>query len=297
LVYDDKSGKVILFGGWAGTDFNDTWAYDPVANSWTDLAPTGDVPPARHDHVMTIDTDTGLVILFGGTDAKTYEEFADTWAYDPASNTWTDLAPTGDVPPSRCLHAMVYDPATKKVILFGGSRHGGCLGDVWAYDPAANVWTELAPTGTLPLARYGGTMVYDPGLGRCLLFGGSDGHLMGDTWAFDPATATWTLLMAVDSPAARPAAREFYSMAYDPGAQRTVLFGGCGVDPLGDTWSYDSATNTWTDLAPSGETPSPRTYSPLVFVASTGVFVMFGGSEAVAASSPVGDTWSYDPTP
>ena len=29
---------------------NDTWAYDPAANTWTDLKPTGDVPAARGSH-------------------------------------------------------------------------------------------------------------------------------------------------------------------------------------------------------------------------------------------------------
>ena len=46
---------------------------------------------------------------------------------------------------------MVYDSARKKVILFGGAHDmttdADCLGDTWAYDPAANRWTNLRPAG------------------------------------------------------------------------------------------------------------------------------------------------------
>ena len=66
MVYDGKSGKVILFGGWDKTDFDDTWAYDPAANTWTKLKPAGNLPPARHDLAMAYEAGIGKVILFGG---------------------------------------------------------------------------------------------------------------------------------------------------------------------------------------------------------------------------------------
>jgi hypothetical protein len=297
MVYDQSSGKVILFGGWDAADFNDTWAYDPPSNTWSDLSPAGDVPPVRHDHAMACDESTGKVILFGGMDASTYQELNDTWAYDPADNAWTNLNPAGAVPEGRCLHFMTYDPTAGKVILFGGSRHGGCLGDIWAYDSATNAWTDLSPSGDKPLARYGCQLVQDPDLRKVVLFGGSDGHLLGDTWAYDSAANTWTNLVSVASAADKPPARQFYAMAYDSEAQRTVLFGGCGVATLGDTWAYDSAANTWTNLSPAGDVPSARTYPAMVYATGIGKFILFGGSEDVAPSNPTNDTWSYDPTP
>jgi len=297
LVYAENVGKVILFGGWDGVDLNDTWAYDPVQNTWTDLAPSGEVPSARHDHALVYDSATGKLVLFGGISASDYMELDDTWAYDPEANTWTDLAPAGALPQSRCLHSLVYDPVGQKVILFGGSRRGGCLGDMWAYDSAANTWTELSLSGDKPLARYGCSLVYDPDLSKILLFGGSDGHLLGDTWAYDPAVNQWGNLLSVDSTAIKPAAREFYAMAYESENRRTVVFGGCGVTALGDAWAYDSATNAWTSLEPGEEAPSARTFTSMVYATGVGRLLLFGGSEAVAASSPVGDTWSCDLTP
>jgi len=297
MAYDPSSSRVVLFGGWDGVDFNDTWAYDVATGVWTELDPAGPVPPARHDHVMVYDDAAGKILLFGGIEKSTYAELDDTWAYDPTANTWTNLEPTGALPKSRCLHAMAYDPAAQKVILFGGSRRGGCLEDMWAYDSTKNAWTKVDLTGDKPLARYGSRMVYDAGLGAMVLFGGSDGHLLGDTWIYESAKNTWTNVIPVDSSAVKPPAREFYAMDYDPVGARVVLFGGCGVAPFGDTWAYESAANIWIDCSPAGDTPSARTFSSMVYAAGAGTSVLFGGSETVAASSPIGDTWRYDATP
>jgi len=126
MVYDSATGKVILFGGrelvnGASTSLgflNDTWAYDPTANTWTNLNPSGDLPPARNGHSMVYDSATGKVILFGGFGIDIHN---DTWAYDPTANTWTNLKPTGELPSGRHFSSAVYDSGTGQVILFGGS--------------------------------------------------------------------------------------------------------------------------------------------------------------------------------
>ena len=86
MVYDNTDQKIILFGGKSkatSAHVNDTWAYDPVANTWTDLKPTGTVPTTRGGHAMAYDQVESKVMLFGGTDSSTY--FDETWLYDNAS--------------------------------------------------------------------------------------------------------------------------------------------------------------------------------------------------------------------
>jgi N-acetylneuraminic acid mutarotase len=293
MVYDSTDSKVILFGGWETADFSDTWAYDPAANTWTDLSPPGDVPPARHDHAMAYDAGSGKVILFGGTAASTAQELNDTWAYDPTTNTWSDLKPAGAVPDPRIGHSMVYDPVAKKVTLFGGSSHGGRNGDIWAYDSAANTWTKVSPTGDAPFARYGCPLVYDSGLGKVLLVGGSDGHFvtMHETWAYDSAANAWTKL----SPKGNvPPGRAYFAMAYDSDTRQTVLFGGQGVAALDDTWLYDSAANAWTKVDPASDAPSARMYPAMVYATKAGTMILFGGLDGKTVFN---DTWSYDRTP
>ena len=44
---------------------------------------------------------------------------------------------------------MAYDPATHRLIMFGGDDADMFFpNDTWAYDPAANTWAELKPSGT-----------------------------------------------------------------------------------------------------------------------------------------------------
>jgi hypothetical protein len=81
----------------------------------------------------------------------------------------------------------VYDSRSERVILFGGSpsRGPGNLNDTWAYDPAADAWTELSPDGNLPLARSGHAMVYEAVSGSVILFGGQGASTVCfDTWAY-----------------------------------------------------------------------------------------------------------------
>jgi N-acetylneuraminic acid mutarotase len=293
------SGQVILFGGmnvldfmeWEGEIYGDTWAYDPAAQRWTDLRPGGDLPSARSDGSMVYDPGTDRVILFGGT--SDYAGFNDTWAYDPVGNTWTELEPDGDSPSARGGHCMVFDPVTGKIILFGGwdGMSGLDLNDTWAYDPAANTWDELNPVGSRPPARSYHSMAYDPTSGKVILFGGGtleDDY--ADTWAYDPVANTWTKL---DPAGGVPPARNSHSLVSDPESGKVILFGGWNIRrTFGDMWAYDPAINSWTELEPTGETPSPRDDHAMAYDPTTRRSILFGGCDDTLQF--VNDTWAYD---
>jgi N-acetylneuraminic acid mutarotase len=237
VVYDSRSEKVILFGGGRETLLNDTWAYDPSVNTWTELDPAGDVPSPRSGHSMVYDSRSGRLLLFGGCDGN--RVFGDTWGYDPSANAWGKLEPTGESPPGRVQHSMVYDLRSSKVILFGGMTTEGAGDDTWAYDPTANTWTELHPAGNSPPPRSGHSMVYDSRSDRVILFGGWNSGspgVLNDTWAYEAAANTWTEL----SPGGNlPAARGGHAMVYESVSGKVVLFGGRGSSRLlFDTWVY-----------------------------------------------------------
>jgi N-acetylneuraminic acid mutarotase len=107
-----------------------------VPNTWTDLSPVGDVPSARTGHSMVYDSTSRKVVLFGGNGLGFPHVLNDTLVYDPATNTWTELRPAGDLPLERIFASMVYDSGTGRVILFGGSNgQGARFNDTWAYYP------------------------------------------------------------------------------------------------------------------------------------------------------------------
>ena len=236
--YDEDDGQLILFGGWAGGDsyLDDTWAYDPLTFRWGDLEPEGDQPEARDDAAMAYDPGSGALIMFGGT--ADVDLFNDTWSFDRGGNSWNGLDPGGSLPPARWGHSMVYCPDTKTMLLFGGMTENGPANDLWAYDPAANTWTELEPTGALPPPRSDQVMVYDAAAERLILFGGWDENdkILGDTWAYDPAADRWTKLTPAGDV---PAPRAMAAMAYDRASGKVILFGGFDQERhFNDTWAF-----------------------------------------------------------
>ena len=73
---------------------------------------------------MICDSNGGRLILFEGRVEGGEEPSNDTWAYDPAANTWTGLGRTNG--PMRHLDgcSVAYVPATRMVYLFGGDKRG-----------------------------------------------------------------------------------------------------------------------------------------------------------------------------
>ena len=173
MVMDDKTGKVVLFGGTdMSVSYDETWVYDPNTNTWTNMSTEGARPPGRSDAGMAYDPVSGKVVLFGGVDSD-FNCLDDTWAYDGPANTWTQVV-TDDAPSARSGLAMAYDPGSRRIVLFGGiDSQLLCYNDTWAFDMSEGVWTELSPEGELPQARGRTTMAYSADIDKLVMFGGA----------------------------------------------------------------------------------------------------------------------------
>jgi beta-lactamase regulating signal transducer with metallopeptidase domain len=149
-------------------------------------------------------------------------------------------------------------------------------------------WKRLATEGPEP--RHGHAMVYDPGRGKTVMFGGMKwiGRIMlNDTWEWDGTK--WTEV-SVDR-GDRPAARLFMPMVYDSVRGKMVLFGGADVvawKGYGDTWEFDGTR--WSQVATTG--PSVRYGHVMAFDAARGKIVLFGGSDQQLKD--LGDLWEWD---
>ena len=70
---------------------------------------------------------TKKIVVYGGmylpSGATGYAYRTDTWLYDPVANSWTELHPA-HTPDSVVGACYGYDPASKKVFLFGGVTAG-----------------------------------------------------------------------------------------------------------------------------------------------------------------------------
>ena len=208
----------------------------------------------------------------------------------------TPIPPTvvaGLNPSPRGYVSMAYDKESDRVILFGGQT-GNILadprqnnGETWAYDVAANKWTEMKPPSG-PTARGAADMTYDAESDRVILFGGGNEVIWGlnDTWAYDFNTNTWKEM------APGPVGYLGYRIAYDAESDRVILFGGYIMKSgklLNHTWSYDFNSDTWTEMKPS-TSPSPRNFHAMAYDAESDRVIMWGGD--VEDGDP--SVWAYD---
>ncbi|MBX3357683.1 MAG: hypothetical protein KF745_04565 [Phycisphaeraceae bacterium] len=275
LTFDSWRGNTILFGGTDSTYLGDTWAWN--GSTWTLLhpgAPVAGAPSPRMWAAMTFDSARGRAVLFGGSSqASTY--LADLWEFDGA--TWSPQLPTGPAPSARYGHAIAYDSARARTVLFGGFD-GARRGDTWEWNGSS--WSERAPDGAGPSARYMHAMAFDPARARTVLFGGFDGALKGDTWEWNGSF--WSLKLASGGPTARSGP----AMWNDAARTRIALMGGHDGAYRSDTWEWNGAA--WSLRAPTAQ-PTSRTLSAGAFDSWRSRSCLFGGLAAGAIYA--GDTW------
>lgn len=300
---------------------------------WTDISPARG-PAAREDHTWTVDGDGRFAYLFGGRDGG--QAFDDLWRFDLASDTWQKLAPRGAKPAARFGHSAVWT-ADRGLIVFAGQRGADFFGDLWAYDPTTDSWSELPGNGAAPKARYGSCMVNGPdgrlwishgftfagrfddtraynlaterwssiapdgrrpgerclhdcftsATGELVLYGGQDNATasLGDLWV-TRADGTWQ--RRPDPP---PAARRLYAVA--EAGPEAWIFGGVRADnePLDDLWRVDRETLEFERAALDGATPSARYGATLITDTARGRLLLFGGQGRQARA----DVWQLGP--
>jgi hypothetical protein len=297
ITYDSARERAIVFGGTADDGrgaLGDTWEWD--GSGWEQRTSAAS-PQPRAQHALAYDVARQRTVLFGGEPQRQNGASGllnDTWEWD--GDAWTELHP-GASPPPRTRHALVYDQARRRTVLFGGAaradgQEGGALGDTWEWDGVT--WTQQTAVVS-PRARAGHVMVYDSTRKRVLLFGGDDNGSFGDEeaqfanlWEWDGST--W-VEVAVDP---FPSARQNPSLAFDPDRQHVVMFGGLSYnspqDPFGDTWVWDGDRWSQRRISPA---PTPRSSAAFGSDPDSRTLLLYGGMDGVAGLS---DTWAWDGT-
>ncbi len=175
--------------------------------------------------------------------------------------------PAAPAPTARDACAMVPDPISGGLLLFGGGSNLGLLGDTWSWSRGS--WRQLQPSNNPPARSHPG-LAADTTRQRVVLFGGAQvGLALGDTWEWDGST--WNQVL----PAGSPAPRFGPAMMYDGLRNRIVLFGGqsfLGTSPV-DTWAWDGSQ--WMQLTPLNQPPAMTNMS-MVFDAARGVGMLVG---------------------
>jgi N-acetylneuraminic acid mutarotase len=234
-----------------------------------------------------------------------------TFAYDIASDTWTDgLAARPHVGDHHAAEVV-----NGKLYLFGGFDDGA-PGAVQVYDPAADSWSLAAPmpfaAGSPASALIGGRVYVAGGIVN-FQPGAGTGVTTTQAAVYDPAADAWQPI------APMPLGVNHAASATD--GARFYVFGGRGgsggvLNGVDAVQVYDPATNAWqtSDDPASGIAPMPLARAGTgKAVFADGEFFVFGGEtqdgpgatadgvfDRVDAYDPAANTWRQSapmPTP
>ena len=276
-VWDSPRQRMVFFGGDEGMPENciprpeflsETWAFHPDCDNFEQLAVDQTAPPARTRHATAYDAERGRMIIHGGRwregDSGNYTLHDDLWAFDLATDTWTEL-PSENGPRRRVTHSLVV--SGDQLLVYGGNSTESStsyvpMNDVWSYDLNDNTWTELSTDAAAGKRHFQGTAISDDGE-KMFVYGGGDenaytGPFFGDLWAYRVESGTWSELH--DGTGDAPDARIMPSLLFDGSANRLLLWSGHDDSSLGNTnqmWAFDLSTYTWSLLNAGDEYSNP----------------------------------------
>jgi len=301
--WDTKRSRILYYSDGC------TFALDPRTNTWTDLAPPDHPTTCRTVAwaSMAYDAGSDRVFLFGGGLATNPAGGAPTWLYDCEGNVWRrpDLETE---PPLRCNGALVYEPATRSIVLFGGYDQAAALGDTWLFDCRTDRWRKQTPA-VAPPPMFAPAAAPVPGTGKVLVCGNdarkvrwhhqTSTSAVKETWLYDPGDGTWTPLSdglrlpgyrwLTAAPSGRPGVvllvafgpeRRTYALRYDPDADAADL---PGAPPGTVAWKYPEQKASLENAPP----PDPDTRAKALESLPTNTFV-----DAKPPGLLISKTWS-----
>ena len=171
------AGKLYSFGGLSSA----TYLYDPVADSWAQVASLN----FTRSNTAAVGVINDKIYVAGGLAAGNAVE-----VFDPTTNNWTVLAPMS-VSRNHCGGGVI----NGKFYVVGGRGSDDAPTALEAYDPQLDSWTTLSP---MPTGRSGiGVGVVH---GELYVFGGEIPILHSEVEVYNPQTNTWRELAGMQTP-------------------------------------------------------------------------------------------------
>lgn len=297
LAADSTLAEAVQFGGATPSGLtNETEVYDETTDQWTVLSDgTGSspAPSPRTGLSLAGDPSTGVAVLFGGETNETSGLSAnDTWVFDFANGSWTNVSSSSG-PAPREDAAFAISPTLGVGLLFGGWNpdYQGTgevtFSDTWELNLTTYHWTRVSvAAGSGPPALRGAMMDWDVAAGTFDTFGGCY-PCTSTLWQFDPGAGEWA---EEPSPSGTiPAPRMQGVWSYDPFLGADVLFGGTnGVSDFADTSLFFPPDNDWSTQSASGVPARFAASADWLDVAGNETLLMTGGN---AGGTPFNGSW------
>jgi N-acetylneuraminic acid mutarotase len=236
--------------------------YDPISDMWSPISRTNE-PSYRQNHTAIW---TGSrMIIWGGQNSEfpgnpslcNQIQLADGRAYDPATDTWANIAPNAALG-RRSSHSAVWTGS--QMIVWGGEyfnffpfpEPGICLRNVdnlgSRYDPATDMWTPVTTAGA-PTAKVAHNAVWTGD--RMIVWGvGLSGGTQTLGGRYDPVANSWSPVSELNAP---PSAG-FVGAWTD---SEMIVWG----SPQGGGYSnsggrYSPVTDSWTPMSTTNAPPA-----------------------------------------
>lgn len=232
-----SGGSAIVFGGYGRTEYHDTWEW--VGDRWHQRDSVGG-PPASHS-AGAFDPVSGSLIVFGGFRGEgATAPTSETWEWN--GERWRRLDVVG--PPARYAHAMVGDPANRRIVLYGGNAGFGprnrMLTDTWEWNGEG--WRQIGSRGPEFFADR--ALASEPGTGALVLVGGrADVSRALQVWRW--SGDAWTSVGLENA----PVTRDGVAVAGAPDGNGLLVFGGLAAPGPGATDQLHRVTASgWLEL-------------------------------------------------
>ncbi len=181
-------------------------------------------------------------------------------------------------------HQVVWDGAREQLVGFGGWTGSAVSGEtrIWS----GGTWIIPTQLGPPPRSAFG--MAFDPHRMAVVLYGGLwiNGQY-ADTWLWDGTD--W----AAHTGPYDDSSLDHHSIVWDDGRMELVLFGGKNYRYVLNGRTRSLSTQVWEERSREG--PSGRHSTPLIWHATRGTVMLFGGKHYEGEEQlPLGDLWEWD---
>jgi len=212
----------------------------------------------------------------------------DFWRFDPATNSWTQIASMA----SGRHSAVAFAINGKGYVGTGTDGIGNYFKDFYQYDPTANTWTKKADFAGTARSRAVGFAIGDKGYITC----GWDGTYYKDMYVYNPTTDSWASEVSLGGD------KRVGAMSFVYNDEAYILGGTSSSGQAAtDFWKFSPATDSWTELnkiTTATDNDFDDDYTDIVrtngvaFVIGDRGFVTTG--QSVDNGSYVNKTWCYD---
>ncbi|XP_070786336.1 kelch repeat-containing protein [Enoplosus armatus] len=237
--------------------------------------------------------DAQTAILIGGQGARMQFCKDPMWKLCTEDMSWVaaETLAEGPTPEARIGHTAVYDPDSRRIFVFGGSKNKKWFNDVHILDTQSWKWTMVEAQGKVPPLAYHSCSMFR---GELFVLGGvfprpnpePDG-CSDSLYIFDPHLSIWYQPIVTG---ASPSPRSGHSACVMQ-QRKIYVFGGWDTPVCyNDMYMLDLGLMEFSAVKTTGKGPSPRSWHGSAVLSDT-KFLIHGGYNGNNALS---DTFIFD---